>query len=210
MGSNVAGVHELWSRNAFSPSISPGLGYQAGVYYRVPLGPQWALVPELQFSRESQQVRREGFPYDVYYYQAGGYLVHDYRTSFSFLTVPMVVRRRIGPVYAELGPQVSFLLGGRSTGETRIIGSQVERAIIDQAATDYCNRVEAGICLGVGLRLPAGWGRKCPRLPGASAPSRPTRRTMPTCRTLRLPRVRNIAAWCNCPSRAMCFAPGHS
>lgn len=159
VGGNIAAARELWSRNTLhDQSILAGLGYQAGIYYQVGLGRRWALVPELQFSREAQQVRKEGFAYDTYYYPAKGYLVHDYRASFSYLTMPVMLRRSFGPVYAELGPQVSWLLGGRSRGETRNIENYVLREAIDQAATRFYNRVEAGISLGVGLYLPAHWG----------------------------------------------------
>lgn len=158
VGGNAAAARELWSRNTFhTQTILLGLGYQAGVYYQVAIGHHWALVPELQFSHESQQVRKEGFAYDTYYYPATGYLVHDYQASFSYLTLPAMLRRNFGPLYAELGPQASLLVGGRSRGETRIVDSRLSEQI-DQAATSYYNRWEAGICLGIGLRLPAHWG----------------------------------------------------
>ena len=159
VGGNVAAARELWSRNTLhTQSILPGLGYQAGVYYHVPLGRHWALVPEVQVSHESQQLRKEGFAYDTYYYPATGYVIHDYRASFSYLTVPVMLQRRFGPVYAELGPQVSWLVGGRSSGETRLVDNYLTREQIDQAATHFYTRLEAGFTLGVGVHLPGNWG----------------------------------------------------
>ncbi|RZL15656.1 MAG: PorT family protein [Hymenobacter sp.] len=120
------------------------------------------LHPQLPLSpRESQQLRKEGYGFDDYYTPTHTYLLHDYRVSLSFLNVPVLVRRTFGPVYVEAGPQGSVLVGGRGRGETRSIGGQfgyVTREDINQAATSYFNRVEAGVCVGVGLRLPAGWG----------------------------------------------------
>lgn len=75
--------------------------------------------------------------------------------------MPVLVRRTLGPVYVEVGPQAGLLVGGRGRGETRELGgaqSYPTRERIDQAAPAYFNRVEAGVCVGVGLRLPAGWG----------------------------------------------------
>ena len=119
------------------------------------------MQPEVQCSRESQQLRKEGYGFDDYYTPTHTYLIHDYHVSLSFLNVPVLVRRTFGPVYVEAGPQGSVLVGGRGRGETRSIEgpvSYVTRERIDQAATAYFNRVEAGVCIGVGLRLPAGWG----------------------------------------------------
>lgn len=131
------------------------LGYAVGVYYRVALTPRFSLVPELQFSREHQRVTETSSPslMDARYQSA-------YRLSLSYLNLPIVVRATLGPVYLEAGPQVSLLVGGRGEGYTEgsSWGGGLARYEIDQAATDRYHRVDAGFCLGVGGKLPAGLG----------------------------------------------------
>jgi hypothetical protein len=131
------------------------LGYTVGVYYPVALTPRFSLVPELQFSREPQRVTETSSPslMDARYQST-------YRLSWSYLNLPLVVRATLGPVYLEAGPQVSLLVGGRGVGQTESNswGGAASRVEIDQAATDRYHRVDAGFCLGVGVKLPAGLG----------------------------------------------------
>lgn len=168
-GGNLAALREIFSRNAFATTTIPRIGYQAGVYYAQALGQRWQLVPEIAFSRESQQLRKEGNGYLGYYIPDGSYLIHDYQVTFSYLTVPLLLRRQLGPAYVEAGPQGSVLVGGRGTGETRHValspynnGLYATGEPIDQRATAYYRRLEAGVCVGAGVHLPAG-GPGCGR-----------------------------------------------
>jgi len=165
-GANVTSLSELFSRNSLPATSLAGVGYQAGLAYELPLGTRWAVVPELQFSRESQQLRREGYGFSTYPLPPGEYLIHDYRLSCSYLNLPVLVRRYVGPVYIEAGPQVSLLAGGRGAGETRSVGPApgsigpsvaVTRQPIGQAATAAYQRLNAAACVGLGVRLPGGW-----------------------------------------------------
>lgn len=175
-GGNLAYLNESFSRNAFSTTTIARVGYQLGVYYELPVGKHWMLVPEVQFSRESQQLRKEGVGYSTYFINDGSFLIHDYHANFSYLNVPVLLRRTIGPAYVEIGPQVSLLVGGQGSGETRHVanspyynGFYVTYEPINQAATAYYNRWDAGVCLGLGVRLPAGWGAGLRAYWGASA-----------------------------------------
>jgi hypothetical protein len=174
-GGNLAYLRENFSRNAFPTSVIARVGYQVGLYYELPMGARWALVPEVQFSRESQQLRKEGVGYDTYFISDGSYLIHDYQASFSYLNVPVLLRRTIGPAYLEIGPQVSLLVGGQGSGETRHVAPSVYNNLyarpepIKQAATAYYKRLDAGVCLGLGVRLPAGWGASVRAYWGATA-----------------------------------------
>lgn len=156
-GANLTSLRELFSRNSFPTTSLARVGYQVGVSYEQPLGTHWAVVPQLQFSRESQQLRKEGFGFSTYPLPNGEYLIHDYQLSCSYLNLPVLLRRYLGPAYVEAGPQVSLLLGGRVVGETRSVGTYVTHQPIDQAATAAYHRLEAAACVGVGVRLPAGW-----------------------------------------------------
>lgn len=165
-GANVTSLHELFSRNSLPTTSLAGVGYQVGLAYELPLGTRWAVVPELQFSRESQQLRKEGYGFSTYPLPSDEYLIHDYRLSCSYLNLPVLVRRYVGPVYIEAGPQVSLLVGGQGEGETRSVGPSmsgigpyvmVTHQPISQAATAAYQRLNAAACVGLGMRLPGGW-----------------------------------------------------
>lgn len=131
------------------------VGYQVGGYYQVGLGKYFSVVPELQFSREQQRVIETSS-----YLLADTGFASDYRVSLSYLNVPVLLRAALGPVYLEAGPQVSLLVGGRETGQTESYywGGGTSRRPIDYAATNSYHRFDAGFCLGVGVKLPAGLG----------------------------------------------------
>lgn len=130
-------------------------GYQVGVYYQVALGKRFSVVPEVQFSREQQRVAETSSPS-----LADASYASEYRLSLSYLNVPVLLRAALGPVYLEAGPQLSVLVGGRGVGESSYYawGAGTTHRDIDQAATDRYHRVDAGFCLGVGVKLPAGLG----------------------------------------------------
>ena len=130
------------------------LGYQVGLYYQAALSKRFSVVPEVQFSREQQRVTLDS----NVLIDANSY--SDYRLSLSYLNVPVLLRVALGPAYLEAGPQVSWLVGGRGTGDTSgyTWGTGTYVRAIDQAATDRYHRFDAGFCLGVGVRLPAGLG----------------------------------------------------
>lgn len=136
------------------PSASGRLGYQAGIYYQQPLTTHLALVPEVQFSREQSQVTNDA------YYNAENYSRSDYRLRLSYLNVPILLRYTLGKVHFDAGPQVTWLVGGRGTGQgSYLVGGDVGSSyVIDQSATDRFPRRHFGACLGVGVSLPAGLG----------------------------------------------------
>jgi hypothetical protein len=138
-----------------SVNTSTRLGYQVGVYYQAALSKRFSVVPEIQFSREQQRVTETSSPF-----LADASFNSDYRLNLSYLDVPVLLRASLGPVYLEAGPQLSVLVGGRGTGESTYYswGAGTVHRNIDQAATDRYHRVDAGFCLGVGVKLPAGFG----------------------------------------------------
>jgi hypothetical protein len=126
-------------------SASSRVGYQVGLFYQVPLSQRWSLVPEVQFSREREQVSgasdRVGIKYQV---------------RFSYLNLPLLARFTMGSVYVEAGPQFSWLVGGRGEGAITFDDTVIRISQINHATTEVYRRFNAGPCLGIGVRLPAG------------------------------------------------------
>lgn len=131
------------------------MGYQLGLTYRFPLGQHWALVPELTFSRERQQVHVTGGSPSLS-------LTAEYNLTGSFVNLPVLARRQWGRVYLEGGPQVGWLVGGRGQGLRFYSGPTAAliyySPLIEQAATDSYARLDAGVCVGFGVRVAAGLG----------------------------------------------------
>jgi len=137
-------------------TMSRALGYQVGVFYQVPLAAHLALVPELQFSRERVEAKYVRTPDGRLYFEGPPY--SHYNQSLSYLSLPLLLRATFGAFYLEAGPQVSLLVGGRTKDiitENSSVNSQVPA---EARATDTYRRFDAGPCVGVGVKLPAGLG----------------------------------------------------
>jgi hypothetical protein len=142
-----------------NPTTSRLAGYQVGLYYQVPLTKHLALVPEVQFSRERFYTSYTPFtPPGVIYFEGPPH--SEYDQSLSYLNLPILLRASVGAFYLEAGPQVSLLVGGRAeNAQPRSSYSSINNTIyVDQAATSSYRRFDAGPCLGIGVKLPAGLG----------------------------------------------------
>lgn len=150
---------------------SSQLGYQVGLTYSLPLSRHWALVPELQFSRERESASIRSYS-PTLSSQA------DYALRLSYFNVPVLLRFVLGPVYLEAGPQASLLVGGRGQGSLSFSGPGAAtifyNPFIDQAAPERYQRFDAGVCLGLGVRLPAGLGLNVRAYQGLTAMDRST------------------------------------
>lgn len=155
-GGNAAGFTIGNGPGSDRTAMSRGLGYQVGVFYQLPLAAHLSLVPELQFSREHFEAKYARAADGQIYFEGPPY--SHYNQSLSYLSLPLLLRATVGVFYLEAGPQVSLLVGGRTENiitSTSSINSQVfEQA---QATSSY-HRFDAGPCVGVGVKLPAGLG----------------------------------------------------
>jgi len=129
------------------------LGYQAGAYYQVKLSNRFSVVPEVQFSREMANLHAFRSSVDDAGYRG------DYRLRLNYLNLPILARVKFGPAYLEVGPQVSLLVGGseKGTDEYRGLGG-VGYGDIDRSIADHYQRFDVGLCAGIGVDLPAGFG----------------------------------------------------
>ncbi len=152
-GSNLTGRTTESLLSEVGTSSVSRFGYQVGLSYQQVLTKRLAVVPEVQFSRERQQVYVNTF---ASYASSRS----SYRLNLSYLNVPVLVRFTVGPGYLEAGAQGSLLVGGRGEGATTGTTSAgtTYAQDIDQAATARYRRFEAGPCLGTGVKLPAGLG----------------------------------------------------
>lgn len=148
-GGNLAGFTTS-TNNGVRTSTGSRPGYQVALFYQQPLSQRLSLVPEVQYSDERLTMNRSS-SYDATYHAT-------YRARYKYLSVPVLLRATWGRVYAEVGPQIGVMVGGREVGEVSSgqTSYQVDRATTDPNQ-DY-RRLDAGPCLGVGVQLLAGLG----------------------------------------------------
>lgn len=129
------------------------LGYQAGAFYQVKLNTRFSVVPEVQFSHERADLHAFRSSVDDAGYRG------DYQLRLNYINLPILARIKFGSAYLEAGPQVSLLVGGseKGTDEYRGLGGVGYRAI-DRSIADNYRRFDIGLCAGMGVDLPAGFG----------------------------------------------------
>jgi hypothetical protein len=150
VGGNLSGFKNTTS-NGYRTTTSSQLGFQAGIYYQVPLGKRLALVPEVQYSNERLNISQSSA------YISGGQLNIALQGRYNYLNVPVLLRLNIGPVYLEAGPQASVLLGSQETGYL-VTSSTGTPNSINRDLPNYYQRFDVGPSAGVGIRLPGGLG----------------------------------------------------
>ncbi|HEX8348516.1 MAG TPA: porin family protein, partial [Hymenobacter sp.] len=152
-GGNVATLSTKTNSQYQRASASNRTGYQVGVFYEKKLTDRLSLVPEVQFSRQRVNLEVE----DSGIADAGYYA--NYRLRLSYLNVPVLLRATFGKFYLEAGPQFGIQLAAHETGDESIgtIAGSYESSF-DRAATDHYRRVDLGLSVGAGVKLPAGFG----------------------------------------------------
>jgi hypothetical protein len=157
VGGNVAAFTEGARVSDGNPDTHRRAGYQIGLYYQIPLTAHLALVPEVQFSHERFHVNYVSLPpLGAQYYE--GPPRSEYAQSLSYLNLPILLRASLGAFYLEAGPQFSLLAGGRAEDDHIEHGIIYNYLSVNADATDQYRRFDAGPCVGVGVKLPAGLG----------------------------------------------------
>jgi hypothetical protein len=155
VGGNVSKFHTIDGSSYSYSSSGAKPGYQVGLTYKLPLTKWLALVPEVQYSKEQLTLSQANHAIPDAIFSA------DSHQSLHYLSVPVLVRASLGPVYVEAGPQASMLLGGRLVGTSQTYSGFSGTTMsydFDQPVSDHYQRFDVGPCVGVGVTLPAGLG----------------------------------------------------
>ena len=92
----------------------------------------------------------------------------------STLTLPIMARLTFEPVYAAVGPQLSFLGGGRETGRAYTSPTSPTMTEIDRPAAERYHHLDVGICAGFGVQFPMDLGLNFRFVQGIRSLSRDT------------------------------------
>jgi hypothetical protein len=130
------------------------VGYHAEAFYEFPLTAHFSLVPGLAFSHQSINIvtgnpNLAEAPFEAVY-----------QLTFNQASLPILFRATRGRFYAEAGPQLGVLLGTNEQGIITYLGygpTLLQFAIDNPSFVDY-QRLQTGVCLGTGVKLPAGFG----------------------------------------------------
>jgi hypothetical protein len=151
-GGNLSRLAIRSTQDGVSASNGARVGYEAGAFYQLPLGGSFSLVPELDFLHQSQHLLVQNYQFIDDGFKG------DYRLTRSQLSLPVLARMSLGKCYLEAGPQLTYLVGARQMGTETYYGFGTYSLEVDRPATDRFRRLDAGLCVGVGLQLPSGVG----------------------------------------------------
>ncbi|GAA3965770.1 porin family protein [Hymenobacter antarcticus] len=135
-GLNVA---ELTGRDGESASYKPF--YHVGAFYEANLFGPLSIQPEVQYS------------------VAGGNLKSaftNYDSELHYLTVPILLKLTLGPVFVEAGPQYGVLLSASKSGTMQVgftPNGQPAYGNESRPATSEFKRNDFSVVGGVGLKL---------------------------------------------------------
>ncbi|MCB2409267.1 porin family protein [Hymenobacter lucidus] len=119
--------------------------YHAGLFYEMQvLGPV-SIQPELLYSLQGTERKSD---------------LVNYRSKLHYLNLPVLAKVTIGPVYAEAGPQVGFLLKAREDGVMEVGqegNGEVQISSNDRSSWNDYKKLDVGFAVGAGLNLPLGF-----------------------------------------------------
>lgn len=141
-------------KDSWRADFSSKIGFTAGVALEIPLsGDAWSLQPELLWIQK-------GYSYD---YEEPGYK-EDYKYTFNYLEIPVLVKMKTGRVYGVVGPSFGYGIIGKYNGTySENGGGEIDDSdyvYFGGDASDYDedeewvdNALDIGIQVGAGVDL---------------------------------------------------------
>jgi hypothetical protein len=135
-GLNVA---ELTGREGESSSYKAF--YHVGVFYQANILGPLSIQPEVQYSLQGGTLKSA---------------VANYDNKLHYLTVPILAKLTLGPVFVEAGPQFGVLLSANQSGNMQVGLTQDGQPAYgneSRPATNSFKRGDFSVVGGVGLKL---------------------------------------------------------
>lgn len=111
--------------------------YHVGAFVRLPVLGPLSIQPEVLYSLQGSEFRSA---------------LANYDTKLHYLNVPVLARVKVGPVYAEAGPQLGVLLGAREDGTLRISAAD-GYGPVDRSASGNYKKTDFALAAGAGVEL---------------------------------------------------------
>ncbi|GAB3585114.1 porin family protein [Hymenobacter daeguensis] len=135
-GLNVA---EMTGQDGASASYKPF--YHVGIFYQADLLGPLSIQPEIQYSLQGGNLKSA---------------FTDYDSQLHYLTVPILAKLTVGPVFLEAGPQFGVLLSASQSGKYQVgftADGMPAYGNESRPATSQFKRGDFSVVGGVGLRL---------------------------------------------------------
>ncbi len=111
--------------------------YHVGAFLRLPVLGPLSIQPEVLYSLQGSEFKST---------------VANYDTKLHYLNIPVLARVKVGPVFAEAGPQFGVLLGARENGTLRISATDGYGPVNRTADNNY-KKNDFALAAGAGLEL---------------------------------------------------------
>jgi hypothetical protein len=120
--------------------------FHAGIFYEQKLIGPLSIQPELLYSLQGSQLKGSS--------TLNG-LTTNYQTQLNYISLPILLKATIGPLYVEAGPQFSYLVSANEDGtiQARNVSGQPMFVNADQTSTGNYKRGDFALVAGVGLKL---------------------------------------------------------
>lgn len=136
------GINQAVINGTVGEDASYKTSYHAGILYEIKLIGPLSVQPEVLYSLQGTE-RKSDFV--------------DYRTKLHYLTVPVLAKATIGPVFVEAGPQFGYLVSARDNGTIQVSSTDNSSAqytnVSNQNANDNYKRGDFSLCVGAGIKL---------------------------------------------------------
>ena len=111
--------------------------FHAGVFARIPVLGPLSIQPEVLYSLQGSEFRST---------------LANYETKLHYLNVPVLARVKVGPMFAEAGPQFGVLLGAREDGTLRISAAD-GYGPVDRSADSNYKKTDFALAAGAGIEV---------------------------------------------------------
>lgn len=111
--------------------------YHVGAFARIPLLGPLSVQPEVMYSLQGSEFRST---------------LANYDTKLHYINVPVLAHVKVGPVYAEAGPQFGVLLGAREDGTLRLSATD-GYGPVDRSADNNYKKTDFSLCAGAGIEV---------------------------------------------------------
>ncbi|SHJ37918.1 Outer membrane protein beta-barrel domain-containing protein [Hymenobacter daecheongensis DSM 21074] len=114
--------------------------YHAGLLYQYKLIGPVSLQPELLYSLQGTETKSD---------------FENYDTKLHYLTLPILAKVSVGPVFVEGGPQFGVLLTARDAGTMLVSapGTTAQYGSTSRQVEDNFKKGDFSLCAGAGLKL---------------------------------------------------------
>ncbi|GAA3944897.1 hypothetical protein GCM10022406_28860 [Hymenobacter algoricola] len=119
---------------------SPKVYYHAGLLYEIKVAGPLSVQPELLYSLQGTETKSD---------------FENYDTRLHYLTLPLLAKVHLGPLFVEGGPQFGVLLTARDAGTMLVSapGATTQYGSTSRQVEDSYKRGDLSLCAGAGVKF---------------------------------------------------------